>query len=164
LSSKNVSAERLHELLDYNPITGLMTWRTATAKRRAGAVAGGLNDNGYRIICIDRKSYLAHRLVWLFVHHVWPEGALDHDNGIRSDNRIANLRLASPSQNAANKRRARRNTSGFKGVTRTRQGWCAQIWKDGKKTHLGYFDHPEVAHAAYMAAARRLFGIFARAG
>jgi hypothetical protein len=88
---------------------------------------------------------------------------IDHANGITSDNRLCNLRLATASQNHANSRRARNNTSGYKGVSRFRDKWRANVTKDNRKIFLGLFDAPEAAHAAYCAAATELHGEFARA-
>jgi hypothetical protein len=102
----------------------------------------------------------------LYVFGKWPDGYLDHANGDRADNRISNLRSATPSQNNANRRRARNNISGFKGVWfRQRTGkWQAEIRKDGKSRHLGLFPTAADAHAAYCAAAREIHGAYWRAG
>lgn len=90
-------------------------------------------------------------------------GHIDHRNGNGLDNRRRNLRPATPSQNAANGK-ARGAISGFKGVCpdRKRKRWQARINVAGKTLCLGTFDTPVEAHAAYMRAARRYFGTFAR--
>jgi len=93
-----------------------------------------------------------------------PKGGIDHVNGRKYDNRLVNLREATRQQNAANSKKRKHNTSGFKGVywiERTRR-WRASIHKDRKHIHIGYFDKPEEAHAAYCKAAQRHFGKFAR--
>lgn len=90
---------------------------------------------------------------------------VDHRNGNGLDNQRSNLRQATHGQNMANKRIYRNNTSGFKGVTRntgTGRPWRAAIKADGRRRHLGYYDTPEAAALAYDAAARELFGEFAR--
>jgi hypothetical protein len=95
----------------------------------------------------------------------WPTGLIDHQNGDGTDNRWANLRLATSSLNAANSRRRSDNTSGFKGVSRCRGArWRASIQLNGKFKHLGHFDTPEEAHAVYCAAAANYFGEFAHHG
>lgn len=95
----------------------------------------------------------------------WP--LVDHINGDGLDNRRSNLRPASNSQNSMNRKvTAADNTSGFKGVCRHRRvrgdGWVAAITCDGTSRHLGVFEDPELAARAYDAAARELFGEFAR--
>src|SRR5579862_7745832 len=98
-----ITPERLKEVLDYDPATGEFRWKTRLGgKAVAGRVAGYL-DRGYISIRIDRRIYMAHRLAWLWVYGVWPEGWLDHINRKKNDNRIDNLRLAEPWQNQANK-------------------------------------------------------------
>jgi hypothetical protein len=90
----------------------------------------------------------------------WPQ--VDHNNGDGLDNRKCNLRPATHEQNAANRRLNRNSTSGYKGVTRVRGRWLAQIQASKKHRHLGYFDSPEDAARAYDRAARELFGAYAR--
>jgi hypothetical protein len=160
-----LTAERLREVLSYDPKEGVFVWRVSPTRRvKAGAIAGSTNNRGYRRIGIDGKSYHASRLAWFYIHGEWPEREIDHRNVDPSDNRISNLRLATRSENCANKRRAATNSSGMKGVVRRRDmnKWHAKIWKNGVHYHLGYFSTPEAAHAAYSKAANDLFGEFAR--
>lgn len=106
----------------------------------------------------------AHRLAWFYAYGVWPQDQIDHRNGIRSDNRICNLREATNSLNKANERRRTDNTSGFKGVHRRENGrWRARIGVGNRRLALGDFDTPEAAHTAYCQAAAQHFGEFARA-
>lgn len=160
-----IDQSRLRELLDYDADTGRLTWRHARSRAAAGARAGHLNSKGYRRIEIDDRQYFAHRLVWLYVYGEWPVEQIDHRNGDRDDNRIVNLRAASQAENNGNSRRPKHNTSGFKGVglQKTDRKWRARIKRAGRSIHLGTFDTPEEAHAAYVAAATELFGEFARA-
>jgi hypothetical protein len=90
--------------------------------------------------------------------------AVDHVNGDKLDNRRANLRTATQSQNLMNRGRSPRNTSGYKGVTwhKGSRRWMAQIKVRGRSKCLGYFEDPAVAHAAYTKAAAREHGEFAR--
>src|SRR5215471_18008038 len=121
---------------------------------------------------IRRRAYLAHRLAWFYVTGRWDNR--DDREGDPNNNRRSNLRCRRPtparaprkatsSQNCANKRRQQNNTSGFKGVVAYRGRWRAMITKNGRSTMLGPFETPAAAHAAYAAAARKLFGEFARA-
>lgn len=91
---------------------------------------------------------------------------VDHIDGNRLDNRRANLRVATKSENGRNRGRQRNNTSGFKGVTweKERGKWVAAIMVGGKQAKLGRFDTPEEAYAAYCTAARELHGKFANTG
>jgi hypothetical protein len=152
--------ERLKELADYDPETGVFTWRASRPRARKGAIAGTKRPDGYWAIAIDCKLCYAHRLAWLYMTGKWPTADIDHINGNKSDNRIANLRQATRSQNKANTPPPRHNTSGLKGVSLEGRRWKAQIERDGKKCHLGLFDTPEEAYAAYCKAAREHFGEF----
>ncbi len=156
----------LRELLDYDPVTGVFRWRQKPNKRtNIGAIAGEIKQWGHRRIQMAGRRYPAHHLAWLYVYGVWPTGILDHANGKPDDNRIANLRPATTTQNMQNCRRFSTNSSGFKGVSFCRQTrrWRAHIVVDGRYIHLGRFPSPEKAHAAYVAAAQKYFGEFARA-
>lgn len=163
-----IDAARLRELFNYDPETGVLTHR---AGRRAGLPAGGIDKSkrGYvRIsIPVGNGRYLlfyAHRLAWQYVHGAEPALDLDHINGIRSDNRISNLREADRSQNQWNRATPRTNTSGYKGVRLCKRTgkWRADIRVDGKKVSLGLFDDIKDASAAYNAKAALVFGEFAR--
>lgn len=148
-------------LFEYDPDTGVLS-------PRPGANAGvRRRPDGYWIAWRQKgkRLYLGHRVAWLLHHGAWPVHGIDHINGDKSDNRIANLREATQHQNGGNQRLRRNNTSGFKGVcwdTWTNR-WVATIMAHGKHHNLGRFDSPEDAHAAYMTAAVELYGDFARA-
>jgi hypothetical protein len=102
-------------------------------------------------------------LAWLYVHGALPQAEIDHADGNRSNNAIANLRLATRADQMANLKRPRTNTSGFKGVSLYRTGkWAAHIAIDGRPKHLGYFETPQEAHDAYAAAALQKNPRFAR--
>ena len=88
-SEKSLTAERLREVLDYDPDTGVFTRKVRTASSvKVGDVAGSLNGKGYIRIRVDGRLYFAHRLAWLYVHGEWPVDQVDHINGIKNDNRI----------------------------------------------------------------------------
>lgn len=165
-SANGLTQDRVRELLDYDPLSGNFTWRKRTSNRiKVGEVAGVRAGNGYVYIALDNYRLLAHRVVWFYVHGEWPKEQLDHINRDRSDNRLANLRLASMSENACNGVLRSTNTSGFRGVSldkrKTKKKWLAQIVKDGKQHSLGYFLTKEEAYDAYREAAQRLHGAFA---
>ena len=161
-----ITAKRLRNLLAYDATTGIFVWRvTRSRKAPAGAVAGYVNQSGYRHIIVDGEEYKAHRLAWLHVTGKWARKRIDHADGDLNNNRFSNLREATHSQNLANSRLRRDNKVGLKGVCqeRTTGRWMANINKDGRRHYLGLFDSPEEAHAAYCDAAARLHGEFARA-
>jgi hypothetical protein len=164
----DLTAERLRALLSYDPETGVFTRRVGRSggrgRAKAGQVAGFVRDRskGYICICLDCRPYRAHRLAWLYMTGAWPTAQIDHIDGVRDNNRFANLREASNAENGWNGRRHKDSTSGFKGVTRAGTAWKAQIKVSGLFIYLGRFKTPEAAHAAYVAAAQEHFGEFAR--
>jgi hypothetical protein len=166
--SIDLTAERLRDLLSYDAETGIFTWRVAVSHNvHAGAVAGTIDKSrGYRKISIGDVRYLSHRLAWLYVHGVWPTDLIDHANGVRDDNRLANLREATRRGNAANSRLSSNNTSGLKGVRwhKRDRKWHAQINVGGRTVYLGSFNTKEAGHQAYMDAARQQHGEFASDG
>jgi hypothetical protein len=112
------------------------------------------------MINLDGVPHLAHRLAWLYVHGKHPAAEIDHRNGKRADNRIANLRDTPPSQNRWNA--VPRNRSGVVGVYRRGAKWRAKIIVSGRSIELGTYDSRKEAAAAYRCAARLLRGEFAR--
>jgi hypothetical protein len=160
-SKLRLSAERLRDLLEYAPETGLFYWRKRRGNMAAESEAGGFHKRGYRAIRIDGAHHLAHRLAWLYVHGKHPSEEIDHRNGDPADNRIANLCECSHAQNARNVGR-RRNRSGFKGVSQRGSKWIAQIGVNGRTIYLGLFATPQKAADAYDAAAYVYHGEFAR--
>lgn len=137
-----ISAEELRELLDYDLDTGIFTRKARTSTRvNVGDLAGHPDKDGYLRLSLNGKRYKSHRLAWLYVHGEWPEGEIDHINGIRTDNRASNLRVVSRSENMKNTALPVTNTSGFLGVTwlKDRKKWLAQIMVNGKCKNLGRF-------------------------
>lgn len=147
---------RLRELLLYDPRSGEFFYRVRTTNSVCvGDIAGTIHRTGYRMICIDRRKYLAHRLVWLYVNGEWPRHQVDHIDGDKLNNRITNLRDVSVTVNQQNQRKAgRRNKTGFLGVTLNGGRFKATIVIDGKQKYLGSYAKPEIAHAAYLDAKR----------
>jgi hypothetical protein len=182
-------AELLRKLLRYEPETGefywrqrpiemfsdhaTVPWRTALLEcnwwnsRFAGKRA--LNDStrkGYLQGRIRDGFYAAHRIAWAITYGEDPIIQIDHINGDKADNRISNLRLATPCENAQNRPRNVTNRSGYKGVhwSSLHGMWRARIRANGTMTCLGFFDDPESAHAAYCEAAQKYHGQFWSAG
>ena len=154
----------LKEIVRYDPESGALSWLVSGKGIRSGARCGKTDSRGYHIVKIKGKEYPAHRLAWFFMTGEWPDKHIDHINRDRLDNRWANLRLATHSQNQANRPPPISNTSGFKGVTwhKNRRKWQASIRVKGEDKYLGLFDCPEEAGKAYSVAAYEHFGRFAR--
>ncbi len=159
--------ERLRELLDYAPSTGILTWRVrVNSMVPAGMRAGTLNTaSGYRYISVDKNSTTEHRVIWCWMTGEWPPSEVDHKNRVRNDNKWENLRLASESDNKGN-RPPFPNKTGFPGVKRVaapylkRECYSATVTRGNVKKYLGVFDTPEEAHAAYVTARNELYGEF----
>lgn len=154
--SKKTSIARLNELFLCDPQTGSLTWKVSRGRMRAGSTAGSRHKHlGYVVVSVDGHMFLAHRIVWAMVNECWPKHFIDHINGIRSDNRISNLRDVSPQVNGQNRSKAAsHNKCGFLGVRQVYgDKFSASIrGKDGRAVHLGTFDTKEQASTAYMAA------------
>jgi hypothetical protein len=153
-----LTQQYLSEILDYNPVTGVFTWKVSRGSNKAGNRAGSSHSRGYRVIRINGKNYKEHRLAWLYYYGYMPTKQLDHRSGVKDDNRIDNLREASNAENQQNLGKNINNTSGFTGVTYDKRSgkWMARIKKDGKRIFLGSFNTPELAYAAYLKAKSEL--------
>lgn len=175
MATHTPTISELRSLISYDTSTGRMFWRprpegdfpsksaadswnTRYAGRPALATPNG---KGHLKGSIYNRQHFAHRVAWAVHHGYWPS-ALDHINGNRSDNRIENLREATATQNARNRKPI--GGSRFLGVSRSANGkrWRAYIHINGKTVALGTFDCEEVAARTYDVAARRHFGQFAR--
>lgn len=159
----HVTQERLISLIDYDPISGIAIWRIPAKSKKRKLQVGSPSGGGYLSAVIDGRMYLLHRLIWLYMTGEWPP-RIDHRDLCSINNKWENLRLATGSQNMANRAIPKNNTSGFKGVSAFRKSgrWRATIKCEGKFTQIGVFATKEEAHAAYLAKARELFGEFAR--
>jgi hypothetical protein len=164
-----LTAKRLHQVLRYDPATGIFTWRVNKFANQAGGnahkgTAAGTVNNGYRRIKIDGVIYRAARLAVLWMTGAFPTNYVDHHNLDRADDRWSNLRQATRSQDRANSPAQKGKRVPLKGVTwdDDKQKYYAGIRVRNMRIYLGRFDHAKDAHAAYVAAARRYFGEFAR--
>ena len=159
----SLTQDYLKQVLFYDPNAGVFKHLRVSGKARLNATAGFIKD-GYILIGVDNIIYRAHRLAWLYVYGYLPPAEIDHINGLRGDNRIINLRLATRSQNTSNREAQKNNKCGLKGVSFEKQTcmWKAQICFNGKNRNLGRFYTKESAHSAYAAAALKHHGEFAR--
>lgn len=126
---------------------------------------GGVDSQGYIRIRMDEHRFLAHRLVYAYHTGCWPD-QIDHINGVRSDNRIENLREATSRQNAIN----RKVRTGSTGITqglcwyKPRQKWRIQISVGGKIHHAGYYHDVELAELVAQELREKYFGEYSRGG
>jgi hypothetical protein len=166
-----VNVDELKSLLSYDPQTGVFKW--AKPPRRSvgiGSVAGSDDGRGYTVIGLFGRQYRAHRLAWLYMHGVLPDGEIDHINRVRNDNRIANLRIATSSQQKMNKFQTQQ--SGYPGVYLERRSktcpYKSQVrYRDpltGRSVlkHLGVFKDAAEAHEVYDLACQLVHGEFYR--
>lgn len=151
----------LREKFRYDPETGHLYLRES---KKTGfdidSPVGYPSHHGHiRVWLVSRHMY-AHKVAWALYYGAWPNGEIDHINRVASDNRIENLRIASKSENGAN--RVQRNACGRKGVSSARNGkFRAQIQHNKKVMHIGTFESIDEAAHAYNKAAIQYFGEFA---
>lgn len=153
-----LTLERLHAILAYDPLTGHFTAKVPRGRVKAGERCGYGSVHGYRQIRVDGVIYYEHRLAWFYSTGEWPD-EIDHRNEIKSDNRIQNLREASRGENLQNRSKAyKNNATGILGVSwnESTSKWTARIVVDGERHLLGEFDDPESAKMAYQEAKRKL--------
>ena len=153
-----LTVEQLKDALTYDPNTGEFVWKTRPSKAvKTGDAAGCVEKRiGYVTIGIKGRIYKAHRLAWLYTYGQWPNGLIDHINGDKADNRIANLRDVFADGNSQNVRKPNsRNKSGFMGVIWFQNKWRASMSVNGKSKWLGDYNTPEEAHQVYLEAKRR---------
>lgn len=126
----------------------------------AGNVPGSLDSRGYLQVGFGGRSYLVHRLIWVYHKGFWAK-ELDHINRIRIDNRIENLRVATREENTANAALRVDNSSGSRGVHKQYGKWCARIQVENRRIFLGYFASFDAAACAYAQASIAYRGEFA---
>jgi len=147
-----ITQAELKQLLDYDPDTGVFTWRAGNDRNvKAGDVAGTINNRGYRAIKVKGKVYQAHRLAWLYVHGEWPR-VIDHREGNKLDNRISSLKEGSQRENSQNTHKHRNGRLVGCYFHKKSQKWLAQIEINGTLKYLGLYQTELDAHTAYVTA------------
>jgi hypothetical protein len=138
----NPTADRVRNLFEYNPLTGVLKRKTTAANNaRAGCVVGWENSDGYLNVKVDRRIYKVHQIVWLHCHGVWPSGVIDHINRNKKDNRLQNLRDTTVQVNNINKGARKDNKTGVPNVTwreRDKRYYVA-CKRDGRQNYGGSF-------------------------
>jgi hypothetical protein len=156
-----ITQQRLKELFEYDPEEGRFRNRFSRGRAREADEAGSPSGHGYRKVAVDYERYYEHHLAWLYVYGEWPS-EIDHRDGDRSNNKIANLRMATRTENCFN---AKRETgeSGLRGAYREARypKWYSKIQIGGRVTRLGTFDTAEEAHKAFMVAVEAHHGEYA---
>lgn len=155
---KTLTLEKLKQHVSYDPETGLFV---SLSKRNYGKVIGHENDKGYIEIRIDNVPYRANRLAFLWMTGEMPTCFIDHKNRVKSDNHWLNLRPATRSQNAANMGLVKTNSTGMRGVSRSKERFSAAIEVNQKRIWLGRHDTVDEAAHAYNKAAILHFGEYA---
>jgi len=144
----DLTQEQVKDLFDYRD--GKIYWRNYVRNIRKGDEAGCVTPEGYLLVGIKRKHYLVHRVIWLWHKGYMPEGIVDHKDQDRLNNRIDNLREASDQCNVINSKVHCSNTSGVKGISRSKISgkWHSYLEHNGKRMHLGFYDNFADAVAA----------------
>lgn len=166
---KTMDVDLVRKFMDFDPRTGLLTWLPRAEvyftspgqhknwnARYPGNEALSSIYKGYKHGHILKMPFLAHRVAWAHYYGEWPNSLLDHINGQRHDNRIANLRVVNKIENARNAKMNANNTSGATGVSFRGNAWIARISDGRKLIQLGTFATIEEAVAARQAAERSL--------
>lgn len=166
------SQETLRQLLDYDPATGVLVWKHKVGDSKsirtwntinAGKLAGGVHGlTGYHLTRFNGVRYRSHRLIWAHVYGLPVPEQIDHVNGARADNRLENLREATPMQNSQSKKTHANNFLGVKGVSQRGNKYIARITVQKETICLGTFTSAEAASSAYIAAAHKYHGEFYR--
>ncbi len=155
-TDSRITVARLRELLAYSKRTGILRWRHKRGNIKAGAIAGGLNDQGYILLRVDDIALRAHRVAWAIVMGEFPKNEIDHANRVRSDNRWKNLRDVSHAGNHQNLTIRKDCKHGFRGIELHSSGlWRARITVNGKCYRLGYFYTPQEAVEARLQGERK---------
>jgi hypothetical protein len=169
MKNPDLTPDELREIFTYEPDTGKLFWNkcpswlyeTDFARNRyntlfAGKEAGGVKNNGYKNVMINKRKLLSHRVIWAMVNNKWPDFEIDHINHNPSDNRLLNLRMVTRQENQKNRSKSKNNISGHTGVyfNQNAKKWEARV----KNKYLGCYDNLEdAAEAAKLARTEHNF-------
>ena len=137
----------------YDPLTGVITHKTARGSAKKGAIAGSKHYRGYLDVGLKRTKYRAHRVAWLLSYgSIDVTLTIDHIDGVRDNNRLNNLRLVTKQHNEWNRTKVLGKWPMGVYWNKGRNKFHARIKVNQKQIHLGYFDCPDEAHQAYLHA------------
>jgi hypothetical protein len=148
---RSIDLNELRSQFDYDPDIGFFR-----RKSQPSTIITLQYPNGYIRVCFNKISCSAHRLAWFYYYGEWPSGQIDHINGNKTDNRIANLRDVSSRQNGQNKKIHRSGRLPGAIYRKWLDAWQARIWINGISVHLGVFKTEQEAHNAYLAAQKKI--------
>jgi hypothetical protein len=173
--SNRISIEELKKLITYEPDTGNLYWIPRGVEyfkneqyckiwnsRQANQIIKCVDKSGYIKTSILGRQYKGHQIAWAIAKGEWPDMCVDHINGIKTDNRICNLRLATKEENMWNSKPQKNNKLGIKGISIDKKSgkYKVSISSHNKKTHIGYFECIELAKLAYSEFADKIHGNF----
>lgn len=148
--------EEVRHYFRYDEESGKLYWKNPTSKRtKVDQEITYLNADGYLMVGLKGGLHLVHRIIYLYVTGHWtdyPNELIDHIDRNRLNNKFDNYRLVNHSGNQHNRRLNCNSSTGYKGVTRHRGKYLAQMQVNNKRKYLGVFDCPEKAHQAYLDA------------
>lgn len=151
-----MTKEQFLDYFIYDNLTGNLIWKNhwcINRKKFIGKIAGSYDSKGYRVVAIKRKNYKLHRVVWFLENGNWPK-QIDHISGIKNDNRIENLRIATNRENQINKQIHRNGKLPGCWFDKSRKKWRAEIIINNKKIYLGQFNTALEGHQKYMEVSR----------
>jgi len=158
--ASTLTVEWLREHMVYVPETGTLMWKVRGPGKTVGKPLGTIDATGYVRVKVNNVVYFLHRLVWFYHYGTWPQRQIDHIDGNKTNNAIANLRDCTAAQNSA-RRKVRAAIAPSRGVFPHGPGFVARIHHAGTRHYLGYFAKLEDAKAAYEAKAKEIHGEFA---
>jgi hypothetical protein len=157
-----IDQEIVRKLFYYDAESGMLLWRNGNRRNvKPWQEAKASNGHGYYTAKINGKTYLVHRLIWLYVHGSFPHKYLDHKNRIRNDNRLCNLRDVNTTDNAQNISLPSHNKSGHIGVSwiKSHNCWTVFVKVNKKNKWLGYYKNLDDAVAARKAGEKQHYNL-----
>lgn len=152
----------LRHYFSYDPETGELRWKRPQKGIQVGRIAGNRNANGSIGLAVEGQKCLAHRVIWKMTTGRDPVADINHIDGDRSNNRLSNLREATRSQvgywKKSHPRKANKDLP--RGARPAKGKFQACLKADRTFHHLGVFDTPEEAEAAYIEASLKMHGVF----
>lgn len=169
MTKPNLTQQEIKNILNYDPETGIFTWKVNRGPHKTkGKLAGFKDAAGYSTIKINCIGYKAHRLAWIYMTGSWPKELIDHKNMDRFDNRWKNIREAKRYQNKLNSKVRKDSELGVKGVTKCKNlrtnPFCARIFINKKSVNIGFFPTVKQAKEAYDNMAKKIHGEFFNPG